>query len=406
MPNHRAPVRVRVATVLVAVALGVSGCANPFAGEVTPAAQVGTLDSRPEADRDPEAGQLTVAADADPDAWRADQPIVVNAMAGTISEVTVTSAGDQDVAGSLSDDRQHWRSSGALLPGTTYDVRATMTGSAGTDPVTGTISISTRDSVEQFRARISPRDGATVGVGMPILVTFTAPVEQDRRAQVQDALTVTASGDVEGAWSWVSDTQVQYRTKEYWPAHTKVSVTADLAGVQAAADVWGDQNKQVNFQTGKSVVSVVDVTAHQMTVTIDGQVARTIPVTTGKDGFLTRGGTRVISEKLEDIRMDAASTGVTPGDPEYYNLDVRYALRMTNSGEFIHAAPWSVASQGVANVSHGCVGMSTANARWLFARSRVGDVVTIVNSTRTLEPGNGLTQWNVPWEDWRAGSAS
>ena len=118
---------------------------------------------------------------------------MVNAITGTISEVTVTSADGQDVAGALSDDRRHWRSSGTLLPGTTYAVRATMTGSADTDPVTSTISISTRESAAQFRARISPRDGATVGVGMPILVTFTAPVEQDRRAAVQDALTVTAS---------------------------------------------------------------------------------------------------------------------------------------------------------------------------------------------------------------------
>lgn len=406
MPNHCAPVRVAVAAVLVAVTLGLSGCGHPFSSEVAPAAQVGTQSSGPELDGGLDVAQLTVAADADPDAWRPDRPIVVNAMAGTISEVTVTSLGGQDVAGALSDDRRHWRSSGTLLPGTTYAVRATMTGSADTDPVTSTISISTRESASQFRARISPRDGATVGVGMPILVTFTAPVEQDHRAEVQDALTVRASAEVEGAWNWVSDTKVQYRTKEYWPARTEVSVTADLAGVQAGADVWGDQDKQIDFQIGKSVVSVVDVTAHQMTVTIDGEVARTIPVTTGKDGFLTRDGTRVISEKLEDIRMDAASTGIEPGDPEYYNLDVRYALRMTNSGEFIHAAPWSVASQGVANVSHGCVGMSTANARWLFGHSRVGDVVTIVHSTRKLEPGNGLTQWNVSWEDWRSGSAS
>jgi lipoprotein-anchoring transpeptidase ErfK/SrfK len=184
-----------------------------------------------------------------------------------------------------------------------------------------------------------------------------------------------------------------------------VSVTADLAGVQAGADVWGDQDKQVDFSVGRSVVSVVDVTSHVMTVTIDGTVARRIPVTTGKDGFLTRGGTRVISEKLAETRMDAASTGITPDDPEYYNLDVRWAMRMTNSGEFIHAAPWSVAAHGSANVSHGCVGMSTANAQWLFEQSRVGDVVTVVHSTRTLEPGNGLTQWNVSWQDWQAGSA-
>ncbi len=277
MPNHRAPLRVRVATVLVAVTLGLSGCGHPFSAEVTPAAQVGTQASTPTAVGDPGDTQLTVAADADPDAWRPDQPIVVNAISGTISEVTVTSAGGQDVAGALSDDRRHWQTSGTLLPGTTYAVRATMTGSADTDPVTSSVSISTRESAAQFRARISPRDGATVGVGMPILVTFTAPVEQDRRAAVQDALTVRASEDVEGAWNWVSDTKVQYRTKEYWPARTEVSVTADLAGVQAGADVWGDQNKQIDFQIGKSVVSVVDVTAHQMTVTIDGQVARHHP---------------------------------------------------------------------------------------------------------------------------------
>ena len=405
MPNHPAPFRVAVATVLVAATLGLTGCANPFSHEVVPAAQVGTEAATHEAAGDIETAQLTIAADADQDAWRPDQPIVVSTTAGTLDEVTVTSADGDEVAGTLSDDRQEWQSTGVLLPGTAYDVTATMTGSNEAQPATKTLSITTLKSAAEFRARISPRDGATVGVGMPILVTFTAPVEGDRRADVERALSVTNSKDVEGAWNWVSDTKVQYRPKEYWPAHTKVSVTADLAGVQAGADIWGDQDKKIDFETGTSVVSVVDVATHQMTVRIDGEVARTIPVTTGKDGFLTRGGTRVISEKLEETRMDAASTGITEDDPEYYNLDVRYAMRMTNSGEFIHAAPWSIASQGRANVSHGCVGMSTANAQWLFERSRVGDVVTIENSSRKLEPGNGLTQWNVSWEDWQAGSA-
>ena len=406
MTNHPAPFRVAAATVLVAAILGLAGCANPFSAEVIPAAEVGTDASSPSVSADLAAPTLSVAADADPEAWRPDQPIVVNAAAGTLTEVTVTSADGDDLAGSLSEDQKHWQSTGVLLPGTTYEVHATMTGSDPTRSATETLTIETMNSAEEFRARISPRDGATVGVGMPILVTFTAPVEESRRADVQGALKVTSSKDVEGAWNWVSDTKVQYRTKEYWPAKTEVSVSADLAGVQAGADVWGDQDKKVDFEIGRSVVSVVDVKSHQLTVTIDGKVARTIPVTTGKDGFLTRGGTRVISEKLEETRMDAASTGITQDDPEYYNLDVRYAMRMTNSGEFIHAAPWSVASQGNANVSHGCVGMSTDNARWLFEQSRVGDVVTIENSTRKLEPGNGLTQWNVSWEDWQAGSAS
>jgi lipoprotein-anchoring transpeptidase ErfK/SrfK len=391
--------------VLVAAAVGVGGC-GVLAGDVVPAAQVGTGAAGAVGWRaGGDVAGLTLAGDVDPDAWAPDEPIVVTSLAGELEGVAVTGADGREVPGSLAEDRKHWSSSGGLRPATSYEVAATMAGSAGTDPVTGTIPITTAPSKEQFRARISPRDGATVGVGMPILVTFTAPVAPDRRAGVQRALQVRSSPAVEGTWSWVSDTKVVYRPKEYWPAHTKVSVRADLTGVPAGQRLWGDQDKAVDFTIGRSVVSVVDVATHVMTVSIDGQVARTIPVTTGKDGFATRGGTRVISEKLEATRMDAASTGITPGDPEYYNLDVRFAMRMTNSGEFIHAAPWSAAWHGTDNVSHGCVGMSTRDARWLFEQSRVGDVVSVVNSTRALEPGNGLTQWNLPWQEWQAGSA-
>ena len=406
MPNHRAPLRVRVVTVLVAVTLGLSGCGHPFSGEVIPAAQVGTRASTPTVDGDPGDARLTVAGDADPHGWRPDQPIVVNAIAGTLGEVSVTSAGGQDVAGALSEDRRHWQTSGALLPGTTYAVRATMTGSPDTDPVTRTLSLSTRESAAPFRARISPRDGATVGVGMPILVTFTAPVEQDRRAEVQDALTVTASAEVEGAWNWVSDTKIQYRTKEYWPARTEVSVTADLAGVQAAADVWGDQDKQVDFQIGESVVSVVDVTSPPD----DGDDRR--PGRAHHPGDHRQGRVPHPRRHPRDLRE---ARGDPDGCREHRDqtgrsgvLQPRRALRIAHDElRGVHPRrPWSVASQGVANVSHGCVGMSTANARWLFQQSRVGDVVTIVNSTRNLEPGNGLTQWNDSWEDWQAGSAS
>src|SRR5690606_35410431 len=110
--------------------------------------------------------------------------------------------------------------------------------------------------------------------------------------------------------------------------------------------------------------------------------------------------------KHESIDMDAATTGVDSADPDYYNLKgVKYALRVTNSGEFLHAAPWSTAHQGRANVSHGCVGMSTADAAWLFQRSKRGDVVRYIGSPRRLEPGNGWTDWNRSWSEWLEGSA-
>jgi lipoprotein-anchoring transpeptidase ErfK/SrfK len=398
----RVPVRLALVGCLLMV---LAGCGGPLARDVIPIVVVGTSSTATMESAGVDSPTLTVDAAAGPDGWRPDQPIVVTAVAGSLGGVTVTAKGGGEVPGTLSDDGRHWQSSGVLLPATAYRVTAAMTGSTPQLAATKSVTIRTMDSAASFEARISPRDGATVGVGMPVLVRFSAPVDQEHRANVQRALTVTSTPPVEGAWSWASDTRVEYRPKEFWPAGTTVAVSADLAGVQAGENTWGARDKGVQFTIGRSVVSVVDVDDHQMTVTIDGTLARSIPVTTGKDGFATRGGIRVISEKLAETRMDAASTGVVPGDPEYYNLDVRYAMRMTNSGEFIHGAPWSVASQGVDNVSHGCVGMSLTDAKWLFEQSRVGDVVTIVNSTRELEPGNGLTQWNVGWEDWAAGSA-
>jgi lipoprotein-anchoring transpeptidase ErfK/SrfK len=104
--------------------------------------------------------------------------------------------------------------------------------------------------------------------------------------------------------------------------------------------------------------------------------------------------------------MDAATVGIQPGDPEYYNIpDVEYAMRVTYTGEFLHAAPWSVGSQGYANVSHGCVGMSTDNAAWLYGLSHRGDVVKTIGSGRPLEYGNGWTDWDMSWKDYKEGSA-
>ena len=164
-------------------------------------------------------------------------------------------------------------------------------------------------------------------------------------------------------------------------------------------------NRTVKFRTGSSMISVVDVDRHTLTVWRNGKKARVIPVSTGKDGFQTRNGTKVILEKHTLKIMDASTIGISQSDPEYYRLEVPYAMRVTWSGEFLHAAPWSNGGQGRDNVSHGCVGMSMSNAIWLFDQShrrrrRQGD-----GSPRTLEPGNGYTDWNVSWSDWLAGSA-
>jgi len=211
---------------------------------------------------------------------------------------------------------------------------------------------------------------------------------------------------VPGSWHWVSDNEVHYRPREYWPSGAEVSVDADINGVDAGNGIYGQEDRHTSFTVGNSVISEVNVDTYQMKVFINGQLERTIPITTGAPGYETRGGTKLIIEKFLSKRMDAATTGVSPDDPEYYNIpDVQYAMRVTYSGEFLHAAPWSLGSQGSANVSHGCVGMSTENAQWLYERSLRGDVVKFLGSDRPLEDNNGWTDWDQSFAEYRQGSA-
>ena len=120
----------------------------------------------------------------------------------------------------------------------------------------------------------------------------------------------------------------------------------------------------MKFHVGDAMVSKVDMNTHQMRVFRNGKLIRTIPITTGEQPkFTTRSGTKVIVEKFRHKRMNSETIGIDPDSADGYDLDdVEYAMRVTYSGEFVHAAPWSVGSQGNANVSHGCTGMSTDNA--------------------------------------------
>ena len=328
--------------------------------------------------------------------------MAVTAEEGTLESVSLTGPEGEAVEGVLSPDATTWTSSQLLAPATTYRVEAQAVGEEGRRAWERT-SFTTLSTEAPLRTAISPLDGQTVGVGMPLVGRLSEPVE-DRRA-VQKALQVHTEPAVEGSWSWLGDEQLQWRPPEYWPAGTQVRLDVGLTGVHAGGEVWGDETRTVSFTIGHSMLSVVDVDAKTMTVRRDGEVVRTIPVTTGKDGYRTRAGIKVISEKHREKTVDAATGGVSQDDPEYYRIDVEYALRLTWSGEFVHAAPWSRGSQGSENVSHGCVGMSVADARWFYEQSQVGDIVEVVSSDRPLEPGNGYTAWNVPWETWVAGSA-
>jgi lipoprotein-anchoring transpeptidase ErfK/SrfK len=333
-----------------------------------------------------------------------DTIVTADAENGSISEATLVSAdGKSTVEGRVSGTQ--WVASDRLEPGTEYTLTVKGTGDdkkAGT--LERTFTTEKLSLNQQTYPSVAPLKGETVGVGMPVIVTFDLPVKN--KALFERNMDVNTSEEVEGSWSWLSDSVAHYRPKDFWPAGTKVTVNLRLNGLPAGNGIYGQQNQKVPFKIGREVISTVDITAHRLVVRIDGKQARSIPVSTGDNKHRTRQGTKVIMEKFPKVDMDAATTGVDSEDPDYYDIsDVKWAMRVTNSGEFLHAAPWSSSSHGRANVSHGCTGMSTANANWLYQNSRRGDVVKFKNSPRGMEDQNGWTDWNVSWDDWKAGSA-
>jgi lipoprotein-anchoring transpeptidase ErfK/SrfK len=134
---------------------------------------------------------------------------------------------------------------------------------------------------------------------------------------------------------------------------------------------------RTDFTTGPAVVSVADISDHTFTVSIDDQVVREMPASMGKPAFPTPVGTFSVLEKQRNVVFDSRTIGIPLDDPEGYLIDGEFGVRVTWGGVYIHSAPWSIGSQGSANVSHGCINLSPRNAEWYFNTVRVGDPVIV-----------------------------
>jgi len=336
-----------------------------------------------------------------------DTLLTVTASSGSITDVSMTftdpKAGQQTVQGTLAPDSATWTASSLLEPGLKYQVVVTGQNLAGVQATTTTTFSAQNLSLKQqiFPSILS---GGTVGVAMPVVVKFDVPVTD--RAAFQKHMTVTSNPAQEGSWGWQSSTEVHWRPKELWTAGTQVTIVVDVNSVPAGNGTYGQKSVSGGMTIARSVILNANLASHYLQVVIDGAVAKTIPITGGKPGFLSRGGKKVLKEKFAALTMNSETIGIPKTSPDYYNLsNVQYAMRETDSGEFLHAAPWSVGSQGKANVSHGCIGMSTANGAWLFSNCNVGDLINVTGTTRGLEKGNGWTDWNVSYDEFRKGSA-
>ncbi len=337
-----------------------------------------------------------------------DTVVSVAASNGTVSDVELSyrdaKKGDINVEGALDPSGAKWVAKSLLEPGTTYSLTMTGKNPQGTQ-ATKHSTFATQDLSR--KQEIFPQiiaDGATVGIAMPVIVHFDVPVKD--KAAFEKWMTVTSTPKQDGSWNWISSNEAHWRPATYWQPGTKVGVNVNVNSVSAGNGTYGQVSVKGGFTVGGSVVMKADLVAHQMNVEVGGAVARTIPITGGKTGFETRSGTKVIMEKFPSLHMDANTIGIEPGDPNYYDIpDVKDAIRETYSGEFLHAAPWSVSSQGHTNISHGCIGMSDADAAWLFSTVKVGDPVVVTGTNRGLEAGNGWTDWNVSYPTYKQGSA-
>lgn len=226
---------------------------------------------------------------------------------------------------------------------------------------------------------LNPGNSEVVGVAQPIIISFDESIGD--RAAAERAIDVTSTPAVDGSFYWTSNSQVRWKPTEFWPAHTQVSVEA------------GDATS--NFSIGDSLITVADDATKTITVTRNGEVVRTMPTSMGKPGHETPNGTYIVGEKFRDMYMDSSTYGVPVDSPEGYRTYVEYATRMSYSGIFLHAAPWSVGAQGNTNVSHGCLNVSTEDAKWFFETSKKGDPVVVRNTAGGVLSGtDGLGDWN------------
>jgi lipoprotein-anchoring transpeptidase ErfK/SrfK len=216
---------------------------------------------------------------------------------------------------------------------------------------------------------------------------------------------VTSSSHQPGSWHWYNDQEVHWRPATYWKPGTRVTATADLNSLPAGNGLYGQMSTSTSFTVGKSVITKVNLATDVAKVYINGKKVRTIYVSGGKPGWETRSGTSLITQKATNYRMTSQMIGLPKDGPQAYDLRVKYALRITNSGEFLHSAPWNSAYFGRQNASHGCVGMSNEDAGWLYENAPSGSPVTVSGTNRELDALNGLTDWNVDFETYRQGSA-
>lgn len=376
-----------VASVLVGLAL-LAGCS----------AKVEQGTARPVGGDNPPVAKFTTAPADGATEVPVNVPVQVSVAEGTIEQVTVTNAEGTAVAGKLAEDKKSWATTEPLGFGKSYAYAGRATGTDG-KPVDLKGGFATMNPAAQVRATLFPGDNQTVGVAVPIKVEFDADVAD--RASVEKALTVTNSAGVQGGWAWLSSREVHYRPETYWPANTQVHVEAKLYGVAYGGGAFGRADVTSDFTIGRNQVVKIDTPTHQLVVQRDGQTVATYPASFGKDAdpeLTTPNGTFVVMQKDPQFSFDNPRYG-------YTNVVKKWAVRISNHGEFIHENNDNAGNIGQNNTSHGCANLLEADAKAYYDSALVGDPVEVTGSITTLPAQFDWYDWQIPWAQWQTMSA-
>jgi lipoprotein-anchoring transpeptidase ErfK/SrfK len=340
-----------------------------------------------------------------------NSPLTVKVTGGTFTAVVVTDkASAEPLAGAVDPATGEWVSTNWPESGATYRVAAVVAQDDATKKLAGSVKVVAQPDSAKTKFGILPGKGQVVGVNAPIVIRFNHKVTN--KADVENALHVASSTPVTGAWNWINSAEVHFRPQKAWPAHTTVEVKADLDGVKMSDTRYGTRDAVSRFTVGDSQLTVVNDKTKTFTYVVNGKVLYTWPTSLGRPEFETRSGNYIVLEKdtLREMTSCGAKLTCDKNNPDFYDLQVQWATRLSWSGTFIHAAPWSAAKQGLVDSSHGCIHLTIDRAKTYFDRAHYGDLVVVKNTSRAIDDlvqkgDPGASDWNTAWAAWLNGSA-
>ncbi|MFE5702924.1 Ig-like domain-containing protein [Rhodococcus koreensis] len=392
----------KTATIVAAslvFALSIAGCTVSGADSVTEGEA--PIDSNPVTELIKP--KLTASAVDGAVGFSPGQPVTVTVADGTLAKVTMLNPEGEPVDGAIAPDGLSWVNTEPLGYDKEYRLEVEANGLGGGTVSTSEFTTSAPGNVT--KPYVMPSEGDVVGIGQPIAVQFDENIPD--RKSAESAITVTTNPPVEGAFYWVNNREVRWRPQNYWAPGTAVDVKVAVYGRDLGDGLFGQEDVHTAFTIGDAVIATADDNTKQVTFERNGEVIMTMPTSMGKDDTPTDNGVYIIGDRFANLVMDSSTYGVPVNSPQGYKTPVDWATRMSYSGIFFHSAPWSVGQQGYSNASHGCLNLSPSNAKWVYDNTKRGDIVVVKNTLGgTLSGTDGLGDWNIPWDVWKAGNAN